>query len=121
MNRMEHLLTILCEEAAEVQQATTKLMRFGADEGRDIGDNHADNTVRLRYEINQLYAMVEMLRSEGLNLDADLCVVQEKKAKVEKYLEYRNYPFSLCTTKPFWGILRGCSSSEKSPQLQAQR
>jgi len=65
MNKLEHLLTILMEECAEVQQAASKIKRFGADEGRDIAaKEYGNNTERLRYEINDLIAMIEMIEDE---------------------------------------------------------
>ena len=85
MDRKEHLLIVLAEECAEVQQAVTKALRFGLDEGRDIETTNAE---RLRYELNDLMAMVEMLAAEGINLSSDYAARAEKKAKVEKYLIY---------------------------------
>ncbi len=85
MNRLEHLMTILTEECAEVQQATTKALRFGLNEGRDIEATNAD---RLRAELNDLWAVVEMLNAEGLDLHLDFEAKETKKAKVEQYLTY---------------------------------
>lgn len=85
MNRLEHLMTILSEECGEVVQATTKAMRFGLEEGRDI---QTTNAARMRSEINDLIAMVEMLEMEGIDLSPDYDARAEKKAKVEKYLLY---------------------------------
>ena len=85
MNRLEHLLTILTEECAEVQQAVTKALRFGLNEGRDIDCTNAE---RLRQELNDLIASVEMLVAEGVNLSADPVAKEMKKRKVEKYLLY---------------------------------
>ncbi len=89
MNRLEHLLTILTEECAEIQQAATKILRFGPDEGRDIAAiEYGNNAQRLRYEINDMIAMVEMLEREGLDLSPDHANRKRKKEKVEKYLTY---------------------------------
>ena len=89
MNRLEHLLTILVEECAEVQQASTKTLRFGLEEGRDLSAmEYGNNVQRLRHEINDVLAMVEMLESEGLNLSPDTALIARKQAKVEKYLRY---------------------------------
>ena len=85
MNRQEHLMTILTEECSEVQQAVTKTLRFGLDEGRDI---ECTNAERLRAELNDLLAMVEMLEAEGIDLSPDHSHRAAKKAKVEKYLLY---------------------------------
>lgn len=89
MNRLEHLLVILTEECAEVQQAATKTLRFGLEEGRDLSAmEYGSNVERLSYELNDLMATVEMLRVEGLNLMPDQSQRNDKKAKVEKYLLY---------------------------------
>ena len=89
MNRLEHLLTILGEECAEVQQAGSKALRFGLLEGRDISAvEYGNNVERLKGEVNDVRAMLEMLAGEGLDLLYDFDAVQEKKAKVEKYLLY---------------------------------
>lgn len=89
MNRLEHLLTILTEECAEVQQAATKTLRFGLEEGRDLSAmEYGNNVQRLRHEINDMLAMVEMLEVEGLDLSPDYILRSKKKEKVEKYLLY---------------------------------
>jgi NTP pyrophosphatase (non-canonical NTP hydrolase) len=89
MNRIEHLLTIATEECAEVQQAATKALRFGLEEGKDCSAfEHGSNVERLRYELNDLIAVVEMLESEGLNLSPDYESRKAKKEKVERYLLY---------------------------------
>jgi hypothetical protein len=85
MNRLEHLLVIMSEECAEVQQDIAKALRFGLDEGRDISGT---NEQRIRKEFNQLIAMVEMLEKEGVDLSPDHAARLNKKQKVEKYLEY---------------------------------
>lgn len=89
MNRLEHLLTILTEECGEVIQAGTKTLRFGLEEGRDVSAlEYGNNVQRLRYELNDLIAMVEMLEAEGLDLSPDYQSRLKKKTKVEKYLLY---------------------------------
>lgn len=89
MNRLEHLLTILTEECAEVQQAATKTLRFGLEEGRDLSAmEYGNNVQRLRHEINDMLAMVEMLETEGLDLSPNHGLRKYKKDKVETYLLY---------------------------------
>lgn len=89
MNRIEHLLTIAAEECAEIQQAVTKTLRFGLEEGRDLSAvEYGSNVERLRYELNDLIAVVEMLEREGLDLSPDHQSRKQKKEKVEKYLLY---------------------------------
>lgn len=97
MNRLEHLMTILNEECAEVQQATSKALRFGLDEGRDIAAaEYGSNILRLESELNDLMAMVSMLIAEGLDLNMDSGAQERKKAKVEKYLLYSKECGTLC-------------------------
>lgn len=86
MNRGEHLLTILSEECAEVTQAATKAMRFGMHEQRDLPTSNYD---RLRTELNDIYAVVEMVACEfDIDLEQDWDLQKAKQKKVEKYLEY---------------------------------
>lgn len=85
MNRLEHLLVIFSEECAEVAQETSKALRFGVDEQRDLPTSNLD---RIQKEFNQLLAMREMLKNEGVVIESDLIVQREKIEKVEKYLLY---------------------------------
>ena len=86
MNRLEHLLTILGEECAEIQKAASKAKRFGLEDGYPGTDrtNHND----INNELNDLMAVVEMLNCEGLSLHMHTHKREDKKVKVERYLEY---------------------------------
>ena len=89
MNRLEHLMTILNEECAEIQQATSKALRFGLKEGRDIAAvEYGNNVERMRAELNDLLAVVELLKKEGVDLYLDYIQQENKKDKVERYLVY---------------------------------
>ena len=85
MDRTEHLLTILSEECAEVSQRVTKSLRFGINETQE--GQELNNADRLTYELSDLFAVYEMLVSEGVipkvedNHDLNI-----KKKRVEKYL-----------------------------------
>lgn len=86
MNRIEHLLVILGEEASEVTKEAAKCLRFGAD-------NHYEgktNRERLSEEINDFLAVVEMLRESDLLSDKywDMDAMDRKQAKVESLLNY---------------------------------
>lgn len=86
MNRGEHLLTILSEECGEVVQAASKAKRFGMNEGRDITGT---NALRLKQEINDIYAMIEMVQCEfDIDLEKSWDMMNEKQKKVEKFLIY---------------------------------
>ena len=50
------LLTILIEEAAEVQQAATKLLRFG----KEAYEGYGDNQTVMAHEVGDLTEMIEM-------------------------------------------------------------
>lgn len=86
MTREEHLLTILIEECAEVQQNATKALRFGLD------DHHPETGVTnkdaIRYEFSQLIGVYDMLVNDGLLEPEDNMVALEKRRKVEKWLKY---------------------------------
>lgn len=80
------ILTILIEEAAEVQQRATKLLRFGRDEvqpGQDLS-----NRERLSNELGDMAALVEMAIAEGL-VDEELvyAATQAKFKKLEIYMQ----------------------------------
>jgi hypothetical protein len=82
MNRTEHLLFIAAEECAEVAQRLSKVARFGMYE---IQPGHMlNNRDRAMQELNDLWAVVEML---GLT-DVDRDAIDRKKAKVAAFLEY---------------------------------
>ncbi len=89
MNREQHLLVTMAEECSEVIQRIAKALRFGINE-TEPGQN-LDNNERIIYELNDLFAVVDMLKEAGtfdgsllLNLEA----IEAKKIKVEKYMEY---------------------------------
>jgi len=89
MNRQEHLLTILGEECVEVAQRCSKALRFGISEvqpGQDL-----TNASRIVSELTDLLAVLEMLSDEGvLDLSSQDTreLTAQKKAKVERFLEY---------------------------------
>ena len=88
MTREEHLLSILIEECAEVQQRATKALRFGMDDpkGTEPGQN-LTNENRLYYEINDLLAAITLLGEERQKQYSNFSLQQEKMQKVEKYLK----------------------------------
>jgi hypothetical protein len=86
MNRLEHLLATLGEEAAEIVQEAHKCQRFGIHnhfEGRPNGDY-------LLTEVVQLLTVLEMVLEEAgfipdETFDEDK-VADEKRQKVEKFM-----------------------------------
>lgn len=95
MNRLEHLMTILTEECAELQQATSKALRFGLQDGYPGTDRTNEKDMAL--ELNQLVAVAEMLREEGVVLNPDYKAVREKREKIEHYLKYAEQQGTLCS------------------------
>lgn len=87
MNRLQYLLTKLAEEANEVGQIALKTQQFGVDEkmpGQDF-----TNAERTHQELNDLFAIVDMLNEEfnfGFNIDG--AHIHNKKKKVNKYAAY---------------------------------
>lgn len=82
MNEVDHLLACLAEESGEVAQMVGKCLRFGLANCHPKTGN-LPNKEMLRREFNDLYAVAEML---GLSIDPVL--VEAKKAKVKKYMQY---------------------------------
>ena len=93
MNRVEHLLTQLGEECAEVAQRSSKAARFGLLEVQDAPENvgHLNNSERIIVEYADILAVVEMLADEGhlvINHETLALLKKAKKEKIEKYLLY---------------------------------
>ena len=85
MNRQEHLLIILAEECAEVQQAVTKALRFGLD---DFYKVLPTNRQKISEELGDLFGVYQMLISEGVLKSHTEAAVLQKKEKIEKFLLY---------------------------------
>ena len=86
MTRIDHLLVILMEECADVQQAVSKTLRFGPYDG--YPGTTRRNITDLGIELAQIQAVVEMLVAEGVLTEQMLpnSTVTEKKRKVEEFL-----------------------------------
>lgn len=91
MNSLQHLLLKLSEEANEVGQIASKCMQFGLLERHP--DSSENNKQRLHAELNDFFAIVEML-----NLNFDLGFKPDQKAiaaKMNKVYKYGEYSISL--------------------------
>ena len=86
MTRREHLLVCLAEECSEVIKEVTKILRFGLDDKQ--GEEYEPNSVRLDNELNDIMAVVEMLKKDGLDIWFSSEKAQAKWDKVEKYMKY---------------------------------
>jgi NTP pyrophosphatase (non-canonical NTP hydrolase) len=89
MNRLEHLLTILGEECAEVAKEVSKANRFGLSDHQPGQPETETNRKKLTEELNDLMAIADMLYDEGHIDDfLEISKMENKKKKVEKYLKY---------------------------------
>lgn len=92
MNKQEYLLTKLAEECAEVAQRCTKALTFGLHE-KQPGQEHT-NLFRMMDEIEDFLIITELMAtSPEFQLQAwergtDRISLEEKQAKVEKYMQY---------------------------------
>lgn len=87
MTRTELLLVLLMEECDETSQRASKAIRFGLDEVQE--GQELNNAQRLCYEFNDIVAVVDILRNDGLldkTIDPEAILL--KKAKIEKWLSY---------------------------------
>jgi len=90
MNRIEHLLTCLIEECAEVQKEASKALRFGFDDKWKSDLNTLNTAEKIALECIDLSAVISMLQDEKIieapNDYADL--IRKKKERVKKYMDY---------------------------------
>jgi NTP pyrophosphatase (non-canonical NTP hydrolase) len=84
---VDHLLLTLAEECAETTQRVTKAQRWGLNEvqpGQEL-----NNEQRLRYELNDVFAVVELLyERHGVVLVRDNEMIIAKKSKVLHFMQY---------------------------------
>lgn len=86
MNKVDYLLVCLMEEAAEVQQLCAKSLRFGLEDVRP--DTATRNVDELWKEINDMYAILDMLKEQHVDLARDEIKINTKKQKVQHYMQY---------------------------------
>ena len=93
MNRKEYLLDCLMEEAAEVQQAASKCLRFGFDAYNPKDTEHVKNATTLQMELKDLIAVASMLAKDGY-IDfkslLDEVALKNKIDKIERYMNISN-------------------------------
>lgn len=89
MNRLEELLVILQEEAAEVTQCAAKCIRFGMDATHHDKSNRA----RLEEELGDFLAIVKLITEETPIDEAHVFAsVDAKLIKVETYMKNGKKP-----------------------------
>ena len=88
MNRIEHLLTCLAEECAEVQQAISKALRFGLHDG--YPNAATTNAEAIGREFVDVVAVMEMLVDCGvIKLPPNrLARTEQKKSWVNEWMIY---------------------------------
>lgn len=89
MNKVEHLLICLIEECSELQKEITKVLRFGFKEDHpELKPDFVSNVIRLKREINDIYAILDMLVVEDIDLSRDEILVNHKLDKLSRYMEH---------------------------------
>lgn len=87
MNYQQYLLIKLAEESSELAQIALKTAQFGLYSTCPI--TNETNIQRVTAEYNDVIAITEMINTEIYdNLERDTYLVDAKKQKVMKYLEY---------------------------------
>jgi hypothetical protein len=87
MNRTEHLLICATEECAELQQAISKALRFGLDDGSP--DRQTTNAEDIMKEYTDLISVMMMLLEAGAVKDFNMDrAIEAKREKVIKYMSY---------------------------------
>ena len=86
MTQDDLTLVVLMEEASEVAQAVSKILRFGFAEV--YPKRGFDNAEFLARELDDLLAMAEILRERGLLRASDPEAIRAKKAKVIHWEAY---------------------------------
>jgi len=85
----DHLLLLLMEECAEVQQACSKILRFGMDDSET--PMHLNNEDRLLNEIYDLLSVLDLVHEEvsSIALGHELFEISAiKKEKIKKWMKY---------------------------------
>lgn len=80
----QHLLICINEECLEIGKAVDKILRFNHIQG----PHQENNLSKLREEINDLFAVIEMYYNETIIHVRDYSLIQNKKDKVTHYLKY---------------------------------
>lgn len=86
MNRNEYIVLVMGEEASEVAQMASKLLRFGMHDV--FAGKHAKNTELAHKELDDLTAMVEMMNDElGFGYVPNRINIDAKKARFNHFHE----------------------------------
>lgn len=85
MNKTEYLLTVLAEECTEVTHAVTKSLRFGLD---DKWKDNPTNKQQISQEMADVMGTFFYLLQEGIIDPPEESLVQAKKEKIDKFMQY---------------------------------
>ena len=87
--RVDEILTILQEEAAEVIQEVSKIKRFGIDEQHKDGVSHR---TKLEMEVGDLQCLIDLLIEHDIVDEYGVRIAKENKVyKLHKYSDiYEN-------------------------------
>lgn len=89
MTKEYYLLELLKEECAEIIQRACKAARFSLEESQ--AGQSLTNEERITYEINDLYAVLELLHENHVvNTNANRDMIENKKKKIIRYMNYSN-------------------------------
>lgn len=90
MTTIEHLISCLGEEGAEIAQDCSKINRFGLHDTNCLELTGPDNAQRLVNELNDLLAVAQILvRMEVIPIDWQCEEKQSaKRAKVLNFMQY---------------------------------
>lgn len=90
MTKKEHLLTVVMEECAEIQQAVSKALRFGMDGTNPCAGTGATNEENVLTEYYQLQAVFSLLFENHVLREPDVArqkaIINAKVAKLKKYM-----------------------------------
>lgn len=85
MNLQQHMLLLLMEECCEVAQNASKCSRFTPGHRATIED--LSNLEKLNSEYNDLLAIVELLKDEGIDLMRNEALIENKKKRLKAYIQ----------------------------------
>ena len=96
MTKIENLLLVSMEEAAELQQNISKAMRFGMHTYCEEYQHKVDNESELLLEFYQLQAMIEHMQDIGILKKIPKEDIEKIKSnKLEKVYKYMDVSKSL--------------------------